>query len=217
MDEVLKVCLTRSEARKQDRRQAIVDAARASFLEHGYAGTSMSGLLKTLGGSKTTLWSYFRCKEELFAAVIEDVSANFRAELRDVLKPSGAVEQTLAAFCHAFMRKISTPETLAAWRLVVAESGRFPEVGQIFYDRAARLTREALSSFFARHIADGQLRDENPDRMAETVIDLCAGLQTRSLWGVSDPAFTPEARAVEISRLIMRAYSAGACSATPAD
>jgi TetR/AcrR family transcriptional repressor of mexJK operon len=213
MIEVLKACVTRREARKQDRRQAIIEAARISFLEHGYAGTSMSGLLKTLGGSKATLWGYFRSKEELFAAVVEDVSANFRAELYDVLKPTDALEPTLAAFCHAFMRKITAPESLAAWRLVVAESGRFPEVGQIFYDRAARHTREALSRFFARHVADGHLRDENPDRMAETVIDLCAGLQTRRLWGVSDPALGLGARAVEISRLFMRAYSIEARSA----
>jgi TetR/AcrR family transcriptional repressor of mexJK operon len=73
----------RREARKLDRRKAIVDAARRAFLDDGYAATSMSGLLKTLGGSKATLWSYFRSKEELFAAVVADVTAEFRKELED--------------------------------------------------------------------------------------------------------------------------------------
>ena len=47
--------LGKREARKQDRRDAIVAAARRSFLEEGYAATSMSGLLKTLGGLSPAL------------------------------------------------------------------------------------------------------------------------------------------------------------------
>src|SRR3954454_5258233 len=131
MIEGLKACVSRREARKQDRRQAIIEAARVSFLDHGYAGTSMSGLLKTLGGSKATLWGYFRSKEELFAAVIEEVSLQFRAEIQDALATEADLEQSLVAFCHTFLRKITSPDGQATWRLVVAESGRFPEVGRI--------------------------------------------------------------------------------------
>ena len=208
MIETLEPPPTRRETRKQERRQAIINAARASFLEHGYAGTSMSALLKTLGGSKATLWGYFRSKEELFAAVIEEVSAGFRAELDDVLTLDGAFAPSLIAFCRAFIRKINSPEALATWRLVVAESGRFPEVGQIFYERAAKRTRDMLSAFLSRQIRNGLLRDENADHMAETLLDLCAGSHTRRLWGVDDPAFpNPKDPAAEICRLFIRLYS----------
>ncbi|MFY0108264.1 TetR/AcrR family transcriptional regulator, partial [Acinetobacter baumannii] len=80
---------SRREARKQDRRQAILDAARTSFFEQGYDGTSMSGLLATLGGSKATLWSYFRSKEELFAAVLDEATAAHRGSLLECIDPSG--------------------------------------------------------------------------------------------------------------------------------
>lgn len=197
----------RREMRKLDRRQAILEAARTSFLENGYAGTSMSGLLDTLGGSKATLWSYFRSKEELFAAVIEHSSAVFRAGFDQSLL-SDTLEPALAEFCRRFLRAIQSPDALATWRLVIGESGRFPELGRIFYENAARQTETMLSDFFARHIAAGNLPDESPMGMARTVISLCSGRQTRLLWGIDqvDPEAI-ERDALEFTRLFLSAYA----------
>ena len=47
----------------------------------------MSTIAAALGGSKGTLWAYFPSKEALFAAVLDDVTAAFRTELADALRP----------------------------------------------------------------------------------------------------------------------------------
>ncbi|WP_294322264.1 TetR/AcrR family transcriptional regulator [uncultured Sphingomonas sp.] len=177
--------LGKREARKQDRRDAIVAAARRSFLEDGYAATSMSGLLKTLGGSKATLWSYFRSKEELFGAVISDVTAAFRQQVQGELLTPGEMEGTLVNFCRSFMNKTAHPDAVAAWRLVVAESGRFPEVGQIFYQQAAGHIESALAAYLAEGINAGRLRDEGATDMARVLIGMTAAQQNRRLWGVA--------------------------------
>lgn len=201
--------VTRREARKQDRRQAIIEAAHASFLQHGYAGTSMTGLVKEIGGSKTTLWSYFRSKEELFAAVIEDLAAGFLAELTGML-PLDCTDPApgLTRFCRRFLEKISTHDATCTWRLVVAESGRFPEIGEIFYERAASKAQGALQQFIRRHIELGNLADEDPVRMAEMLINLCLAEHTRQLWG--KPGATPEsimADAERYTRWFLRAFA----------
>jgi len=199
--------VTRRESRKQDRRQAIIEAARASFLEHGYAGTSMSGLLKTLGGSKATLWSYFRSKEELFAAVIEEVSLLFRAEIQDVLATQVDLEQALIAFCRTFLRKITSPDGQATWRLVVAESGRFPEVGQIFYERAAGPVQDTLRTFLAQQIDIGRLVEEDPAIMVDTLMSLCIGQHMRAIWGLDRLSDTElNACALRFTRIFLRTY-----------
>lgn len=177
--------LGKREARKQDRRQAIVNAARGSFLDEGYAATSMSRLASTLGGSKTTLWSYFRSKEELFAAVIEDITSAFREELQSGLLGTAELETTLAAFCSSFMTKTAHPDNVATWRLIMGESGRFPEVGQIFYERAASQVERALAAYLTVQINIGRLRDEDPVKMAQILIGFCATRQNQRLWGVS--------------------------------
>lgn len=190
--------ISRREARKQDRREAIVAAARSSFMDNGYAATSMSGLLKTLGGSKATLWGYFRSKEELFAAVIEDVTLGMREQLEDELLAAADLKTTIATFCRSFMAKVTSPDAVATWRLVVAESGRFPEVGRIFYERAAGLVEGALTRYLAQQIAAGRLRDEGPVEMAQMLISMCATRQNKLLWGVAD--HVPEADEVDGNR-----------------
>jgi TetR/AcrR family transcriptional repressor of mexJK operon len=54
--------------RRDKRREAILDVARSVFSEEGYAATSMSSIAARLGGSKGTLYNYFKSKEELFGA-----------------------------------------------------------------------------------------------------------------------------------------------------
>ncbi len=196
------------EARKQDRRDAIVAAARRSFLDDGYAATSMSGLLKTLGGSKATLWSYFRSKEELFAAVIADVTAAFRQRVTDELLTPGDMPATLVNFCRVFMNKTAHPDAVAAWRLVVGESGRFPEVGAIFYEQAAGHIERALATYIAEQIAAGRLRDEGPTDMARMLIGMTGAQQNRRLWGVEPaPADGMDAEARRFAGYFLRLFA----------
>ncbi|MGU3391118.1 TetR/AcrR family transcriptional regulator [Sphingomonas sp. M1A8_2b] len=180
--------LGKRETRKQERRAAIVAAARKSFLEDGYAATSMSGLLTTLGGSKATLWSYFRSKEELFAAVIEDLTQAFREQLEGELLAAGDLRATIVLFCRSFMDRTTNPDALATWRLVVSESGRSPEVGRIFYERAPHHLEQLLAGYLDRQVAAGLLRDEGTLPMAQLLISMCVAHQTRLLLGVETAA-----------------------------
>src|SRR5581483_9396609 len=52
------------------RREAILDVARDVFLEEGFAAASMSTIAARLGGSKATLYNYFKSKEEIFEAYV---------------------------------------------------------------------------------------------------------------------------------------------------
>jgi AcrR family transcriptional regulator len=52
------------------RREAILDVAREVFMDEGYAAASMSTIAARLGGSKGTLYNYFKSKDELFTAYV---------------------------------------------------------------------------------------------------------------------------------------------------
>lgn len=198
---------TRREARKQDRRQAILNAARASFFEKGYDGTSMSGLLEILGGSKATLWGYFRTKEDLFAAVLDEAVVEHRAMLLECLVPTGEMAASLTVFCRRFIAKVSSPESLALWRIIAAESGRNPEIGRIFYERAPKQIEQALTAFISHHMKTGNLREEEPLRVARVLIGLCASRQHRMLWGVATAHDAEvEADATAAVDVFLRAY-----------
>lgn len=164
--------LSRREVRRRDRRDVILSVAAKSFLERGYAGTTMSAIAATLGGSKGTLWSYFPSKQELFAAVLDHATKAYRARLSEILDPTGDVESTLRRFCRSLMEKVTSPDSLELHRLIVAEAARFPEVGKIFYDRGPGMTHEKLSDFLAGAMIRGQIRRDDARNAARALIAL---------------------------------------------
>lgn len=168
----------------------------------------MSGLLTSLGGSKGTLWAYFRSKDDLFAAVIEEVTSSFQAELGEKLLLDKPIESVLKAFCLGLMLKITAPESIAAWRLVVAESGRFPQVGQIFYAHASQRTESILSGYLSQLVTSGKLRTEDPLVMARTLISLCTAHRDRLQFGIQIPTENQlEEDASRFARIFLRAFA----------
>lgn len=182
-----RLSLPRREARRLDRRDAILAVAADSFLQHGYAGTTMSAIAATLGGSKGTLWSYFPSKEALFAAVLDQATSVFRAGLSQILDPCGDLDATLTRFCTSLLQKTTSPDAAALHRLVIAEAGRFPEMGEIFYDRAPRLTQALLADYLAGAMDRGLMRREDPLKAARALISLChSGCHQLLLVGLLD-------------------------------
>lgn len=164
--------LSRREARRRDRRDAILTVAARSFLKKGYAATTMSGIAATLGGSKGTLWSYFPSKEELFAATLDHATATYRQGLARILDPTGDLHTTLRHFAINLLEKVTSPEAIALHRLVMSEAGRFPEMGAIFFEHAPRHTRLAIAAFLSGAMQRGLLRDADPELAARTLMIL---------------------------------------------
>ena len=185
-------------ARSEQRRRAILDVASQAFLEDGYAATSMSSIAVRLGGSKGTLYNYFRSKEELFAAFMTDVCGGRANALFDNLPPIGDDWRgALIDLGVNFTAFIMSEPVTAIHRLVVAEAGRFPEVGQLFYETGPKQGEVRLAAYMERAIAAGHLRPCDPVRAARRYKDLMLGDRySRRQWGVAEDLDEAEQRAV---------------------
>ncbi|MBB3691971.1 TetR/AcrR family transcriptional regulator [Sphingomonas sp. BK580] len=205
---------TRRSQSREARRAAIVAVARQAFLENGYAATSMSTIASELGGSKGTLWAYFPSKEELFAAVLDDVTATFRMHLEDALRPGRDCRTTLVDFAQRFLGKMTNADTLRLSRLIIGEGGRFPEVGRLFYESGPRRVLERLSAYLAECVAAGQLRACDTTDAAVVLVQLIQSQQTFVLWGIKAPMRGAEARAFceEIISIFFRAFAPAGAS-----
>jgi AcrR family transcriptional regulator len=85
--------------RGQRRREAVLDAAAALFLEHGFHGTSVDDLGAAAGISGPGLYRHFASKDALLMAVLDRLWAELRPALDRVgrLPPSDAVDLLLEA------------------------------------------------------------------------------------------------------------------------
>ncbi len=129
---------------------AIIEAARATFLAHGYDAASMDQIALAASVSKRTVYNRFRSKEELFAAAIEETC-------RRILPVDiAAIEQTLPTedfvreMAHAFLRGILDPEALALRRIASFEAGRNPALGRSYLEHGPAFMAASFAPILER-------------------------------------------------------------------
>lgn len=178
---------------RDDRRNAILDVAHRSFLEHGYAATSMSAIAAKLGGSKTTLYNYFPSKDDLFLAVAKAQSVRVMSRLYGDTEYIGDAKAVLTTFCTRFMGEIFHPESIEFLRMVIAQTPQFPEIGRNFYRECIHQGVIHAECFLRKMADDGRLSVENPHRAASFLLSLCSGvLNLRHLLCLEDPLGDPQ-------------------------
>ena len=170
---VRKMGATTAISSRDRRRQGIIDVARRIFLEEGYGAASMSSIAAAVGGSKATLYAYFRSKSELFSAVMDDMAEAMGADkiLRADDEPD--TRQALTWIAHNLLTLICRPEVVAIQRLVTGEAGRFPELGEAFFKGGPRTKIEWLTALLGKMMDDGRLRRDDPLRAAEMFFAMC--------------------------------------------
>jgi TetR/AcrR family transcriptional repressor of mexJK operon len=171
---------------RDERRDHIIDVARECFVKHGYAGCSMSVIAARLGGSKGTLYNYFRSKEELFEAFVRRACLRFAENLSNAPPAEGDLRERLIHFARAFQTHLLSPDAIATQRLVVGEGERFPELGPLFYAAGPQIIIGRMSAEFADLMEARRLRQADPDLAAIHFKDLAvSGLHWRKIWGVA--------------------------------
>jgi TetR/AcrR family transcriptional regulator, mexJK operon transcriptional repressor len=170
---------------RDERRAAILEIGRAAFLQDGYAATSMSQIAARVGGSKATLYNYFPSKKDLFIAVADAECTQRLSVLFDLNVIGGDMKSALTGFCRRFLTDLVSHDMVALYRLIIAESERFPEIGQAFFDMGLKRGLERLAEHFMRFMATGEMRRADPDIAAVQLLDMCAGhLHRKMLWGI---------------------------------
>ncbi len=174
--------------RGERRCRDIIEAAAEVFLDRGFAGASVDAIVERAGGSKETLYNHFGNKAGLLKAIIELNTETLFARLH-----MPADDTTIAVFLadigQRYLDAVLSPRGLAIYRLVLAESGRMPELGDQFY----RVGPEALVQGLALHLrawaAAGTITLGDAHKTAAAFYALLRGeLQLRALF---NPARAP--------------------------
>ena len=78
----------RRTVKRQNNRDAILDAARDVFAEIGYGGTMVRDIIRRTNLASGTFYNYFNSKEAVFNALSDEIGA----ELRQPLAPEAAAQ-----------------------------------------------------------------------------------------------------------------------------
>jgi TetR/AcrR family transcriptional regulator, regulator of autoinduction and epiphytic fitness len=132
--------------------EAILAGGMQEFLAHGYAGTSMDRVATAAGVSKATVYSHFQDKEGLFTALIEQL---VQGKFRSLFEPSS---ENLQPEPRIFLRELANrfldlaanePQFLNFIRLIIGESGRFPQLARAFVQNVERTSFQIVQQYLA--------------------------------------------------------------------
>lgn len=161
-------------------------AARHVFTKRGYGAASMDSVAEEAGISKATVYAHFGNKQGLFAAMMQRECRRCMDRMAipdDVhqleLKPA------LLRIATSFVAVGLDPEVLEILRTAIAESPRFPELGEIFYTSGPRTTLDGVIAYLDRVCSEGLLRINDTETAAMQFLGMLRGdLQMRALFGL---------------------------------
>lgn len=160
-----------------DRRTNYLETALALFSEHGFHGVSMDQLVAAAGGSKATLYRYFSSKEELFEAIIADLTrATVAIRPADELAAL-SLEEGLRAIGHATARAALSEQATVLFRLATGELNRFPVLADLMFERGPAVSYARLRDFIAVHAAAGEVEVDDRQIAAEQFLGGIVGHQ----------------------------------------
>lgn len=151
----------------------VLNGARDIFMSAGFEGASVDDIAKAAGVSKATLYSYFPDKRLLFMEVAKTECARqteLAVENIDMAQP---VRVVLTEAAWQLVHFITSDFGQRVFRLCVAESDRFPELGREFYQSGPALVRDRLVTFFEIGISRNELEIDDLPLAADQFHELC--------------------------------------------
>ncbi|WP_337267227.1 TetR/AcrR family transcriptional regulator [Oryzifoliimicrobium ureilyticus] len=157
----------------EDKRKQIVETARQSFVELGYAGTTTDRVAAECKISKNTLYRLFPSKRELLCAVI----ATIRQTALDLPRPENedlTPEQALEKIFLIEIDEEAERERKAIIHVFFSESVQYPEVFEMLHESAQEM-RCDLAAWLSQQRERGKLSLVNPHHGARMLMDMIFG------------------------------------------
>lgn len=168
---------------REAKREAILEAARKVFLQVGFGASSMDSIANEARVSKQTVYNHFGSKEELFAAMIRSWVEQKLVVFSEAAR-SGKPEDTLRTIAHQYLDRGIAEQRVSMYRILMGESQRFPELGDIFYKSGPAVVRKFLADYLAEQDARGVMHVENPKLAAEQYYGMLNGCQLKAQLGL---------------------------------
>ena len=92
-------------------RQKLVEVARQLFAQNGFDATTMNDIAVTSKRGRRTLYTYFKNKEEIYDAVIEEELDRLSERIEEVAQMDVSPEQKILSMTYTHLRMIK--ETVA--------------------------------------------------------------------------------------------------------
>lgn len=180
----------RTRVNRDARRDSIVDVAAEVFLAQGYDAASMGEIAARLGGSKATLYVYFKNKDELFRALVERCCAWQRTQVENLGAEEGPARETLVSLGRQHLVTVTCETSIRQLRLVMGAASHDPQSAALFHEASTLATVHRLAGQLEPLRRRGELDLWDLETGARQLMALCEArlLRPRLLNIVGEPS-----------------------------
>lgn len=157
--------------RKGARPGEILDAALQVFAEKGFAAARMEDIAVAAGVTKGTIYLYFPSKEEVFKSLARETVGVALAGAGQALEGfEGAPAEKISAMLRLIQAFLLNPQRAALPKIILSESGNFPELAQFWRDEVVDKAVGLLMGAYAQGVREGVFRDLPGEHVARLCV-----------------------------------------------
>jgi TetR/AcrR family transcriptional regulator len=163
-----------SRGRPEESRAAILRAAVREFAEHGIAGARTDAIARAAGVNKALLYYYFKDKETMYGAALDQVFSGLRERVFAALEENGSPREKILSYVGAYFDYIAANPLyprLVQREMMRAGKGQSPNLQHIVKEYFRPIFGR-LSVVLEEGTARGEFRAVDPSHFVPSVVAL---------------------------------------------
>jgi TetR/AcrR family transcriptional regulator len=161
-----------SRGRPEESRAAILRAAAQEFAEHGIAGARTDAIARSARVNKALLYYYFKDKETLYGAVLDNAFSGMKTNIFQVLDSELAPREKIMAYVGAYFDFIASNQIYP--KLMQREMMRAREGDSVHINRLVKTYFQPIyrrvGELLHKGIAEGEFRKVDPAHFIPSMV-----------------------------------------------
>lgn len=161
-----------SRGQPEESRAAILAAAAYEFAEHGIAGARTDTIANEARVNKALLYYYFKDKETLYGAVLDDAFSGLKKTVFQVLDGDLPPREKILAYAGAYFDFIASNQLyprLMQREMMRAREGQSPHIEKVIKNYIQPIFLR-VSEVLRQGIAEGHFRPVNPAHFVQSIV-----------------------------------------------
>jgi AcrR family transcriptional regulator len=153
-------------------RERIMNIAIAQFAKYGYNGTSMQQIADMAGIRKSSIYNYFKSKDQILKEIYEIFTGEMskqlpsKEQIKTDLERSGSVEDYWKNRISTYFENSVTSYAGRLWKVILQEQFRDDRAAALIIGENERMTGNA-SMIFKQMMKKALIKKSDPDKLAE--------------------------------------------------
>ncbi len=149
--------------RPDARPDQILDAAEKVFGKYGYDAASLDRVAKAAGITKGTIYLYFKNKKAVFIGMMKRRISKLLDNVKEQVssREAGSFDDYLDIFLPNIRSFMTDPAYPSFLRLIIAESGRFPDVAKEFFSGTILQAINVGKAVYSEAASEKHVKDLN--------------------------------------------------------